>query len=97
MGELKHRIIEVMEPKEEPPMEVMGWIPTSKRLPPEDTAVVVWDYENRIAVVVYRFVSVCDGQSHYAMTAGDEYGFCEYSVSHWMPLPVPPYCTRERT
>ena len=70
------------------------WISVGERLPPENEGVVVWDSENRIAVVAYRWVSVGDGQSNYTMNAGDGYGFCEYAVTHWMPLlPEPPEVT----
>ena len=62
-----------------------GWISVSERLPPESQHVVVWDSQNKIAVVAYRF----DG-NNYVMNAGDGYGFTEFAVTHWFPLPAPP-------
>ena len=85
MGSLKRCIIEDMEPKAEPPMEVLGWISVGERLPEDDQHVVAWDSQNKIAVVAYRF-----GESSWCMNAGDEYGFDAHAVTHWMPLPGPP-------
>ena len=83
MGYFKDKWIEQMEPKEEPPMEVLGWIPVAARMPEDGSEVLVSVDENSddygYHVCLYR------GGEFVRSEAG--YIFC---VTHWMPLPEPP-------
>ena len=83
MGTLKRRIIEDMEPTEEPPMEVLGWIPFAARMPEDGSQVLVSVDENYddygLHVCVY----------HDGTFERSEAGYV-WGVTHWMPLPEPP-------
>ena len=79
MGTLKRRIIEAEEPKEEPPMDVSGWIPVSERLPPD--GVLVFAYGKRAEYGFRR-----DGQWGDTLYGG----VLGNGPTHWMPMPEPP-------
>ena len=85
MGTLKRRIIEAEEPKEEPPMDVRGWIPVTERLPEPDYM------GNAVGVLA----CLPDGKVCIGFCDNDEYGVrwqCNSTQkpTHWMPLPAPP-------
>jgi hypothetical protein len=74
-----------MEPDQEPPIEVLGWIPVSARLPEPD------HMGNPVGVLVH----LPDGELCIGFCDNDEYGVrwhCQSTKkpTHWMPLPEPP-------
>ena len=82
MGYVKRREIEALEPREEPPMEVLGWIPVSERLPVD---------------IPHGYCLVTDGTNvgtaHWS-NSGNCFDHCSdrdyWKPTHWMPLPEPP-------
>ena len=83
MGYYKRLMIEAMEPKEEPPMEVLGWIPVKARLP-EDGVWVLWFNKSWSCQLV---VAKRDGES---LDWGGDLCGTLHGFTHWMPLPEPP-------
>lgn len=92
MSTLKRREIEAMEPKEEPPIDVLGWISVDERLPD------LVNSKDARYVTKERYsdpVLVFDGSEVHVGTYGDVEGWLSGyetldSVTHWMPLPAPP-------
>ena len=85
MGYVKRMWAASMEPDQEPPIEVLGWIPVSARLPEPD------HMGNPVGVLVH----LPDGKLCIGFCDDDEYGVrwhCESTKkpTHWMPLPEPP-------
>jgi hypothetical protein len=95
MGYYKRLMIEAMQPKEEPPMEVLGWIPVEERLPDRQ-----WDGFSDIVVVAAENAFFLG--RYYRCDIGDECHECDADIgerwyiettakpTHWMPLPEPP-------
>ena len=92
MGYLKRRIIQAMEPKEEPPMEVLGWIPVEERLPPLLTEVLGWHPDDRVRAWFRHSGQPKDAPYWELWSPQDrECDDCKvHEPSHWMPLPQPP-------
>ena len=89
MGLLKRRIIEAMEPKEEPPMTApLGWIAVTERLPEdgEDVLVRIRYGHKFVCAVAYRV----SGNDCWTISVGDFFDFPNEQATHWMPLPEPP-------
>ena len=80
MGHVKRREIEALEPREEPPMEVLGWIPVSERLPEVDENVLA-SAAGEVGIA-HRYV---DGWYWDV----DEW-HKPFTPTHWQPLPSPP-------
>ena len=85
MGYVKRREIEALEPREEPPTEVLGWVPVSERLPEEFATVLVVISTPSGSHVSFMSRHAQDGFWQHA--DGD---IDEINVTHWMPLPEPP-------
>ena len=88
MGYVKRREIEALEPREEPPMEVLGWIPVSERLPEEGVVVLAYlpkqaDVESGVYAAMLSKLQTLKG------TFSTSFGF-GFEATHWMPLPSPP-------
>ena len=81
MGELKRRIIEAIEPTEEPPIGVLGWIPVDEK-PPEIGRRILGLWMSHKGAV----------QSVRGAIGGwvDDDGNVTAPPTHWMPLPEPP-------
>ena len=99
MGYYKRLMIEAMQPKEEPPMEVLlprghgmtitpqPWIPVSERLPEE--GVEVLGYQSWIPNAHWGygwFTCVRRDGAWRESYEPDELP----NITHWMPLPEPP-------
>ena len=84
MGLLKRRIIEAMEPKEEPSMTApLGWIAVTERLPPMGERVMIASATGKWIGVGERDII---GSHEYWSDDGEELN----EPTHWMPLPEPP-------
>ena len=86
MGTLKRRIIEAKEPKEEPPMDVRGWIPVSERLPEKGVPVIGW-----FPGATQSFE--CSLNEHDGVWCDYGTGIYLYEnerPTHWMPFPDGP-------
>ena len=81
VGYYKRLMIEAMQPKEEPPMEVLGWVPVAARLPEPDVDVLV-----HFAIGGFE-IGCIEGLSGHWLCARD---VCSDEATHWMPLPEPP-------
>ena len=79
MGYVKRREIESLEPREEPPTEVLGWVPVLDKWPLVDEWVLVSRLGGRL---------VCEAQHKGKGTFMR--GESEVHPTHWMPLPEPP-------
>ena len=91
MGYYKRLMIEAMQPQEEPPMEVLGWIPVEERLPEKGRRVIFFVDRKQTGL---RAAYVGEYVSHSAFRSWacyeDERGWSADFVTHWMPLPEPP-------
>lgn len=88
MGYVKRREIESLEPREEPPMDVLGWVPVSERLPEEGVVVLAYlpkqaDVESGVYAAMLSKLQTLKG------TFSTSFGF-GFEATHWMPLPEPP-------
>ena len=83
MGYYKRLMIEAMQPKEEPPMEVLGWVPVAARLP-DDGVWVLWFNKSWNCQLV---VAKRDGES---LDWGGDLCHALSGFTHWMPLPETP-------
>lgn len=98
MGYYKRLMIEAMQPKEEPPMEVLGWIPVEERLPKEYETVLVATDGGVAAAEIRLPDEEYDIDEPWWMVFKDKRersiswaGFVKLrDVTHWMPLPEPP-------
>jgi hypothetical protein len=82
MGYVKRREIESLEPREEPPMEVLGWVPVSEDLPKQGQEVLATDGK-RCGVL-----SFVDG--YIDAVPLQEWDGPLIIPTHWVPLPSPP-------
>lgn len=82
MGYVKRMEIEALEPREEPPMEVLGWIPVNERLPESGETVLVWHHGEVQMAWLNHFTN---GVAYFVRDT--HYNF---EPTHWMPLPEPP-------
>lgn len=83
MGYYKRLMIEAMQPKEEPPMEVLGWIPVEERLPEDGQSVIACFEGGGMTRQVGE--ATFDKRGGWFSTERGAWG-----ASHWMPLPEPP-------
>ena len=69
----------------------MKWIETEKRLPPNDTAVIVAVWDGRPSVNLY-FIAIMNRMNKrwFYDDSGDEVEPKDGIVTHWMPLPDDP-------
>ena len=81
MGYYKRLMIEAMQPKEEPPMEVLGWVPVKARLPEEGVDVLVMTKYG-------MHVASLGEDGLWNASHGDSWEFP--NPTYWMPLPEPP-------
>ena len=89
MGYYKDKWIEQMEPKEEPPMEVLGWVPVEERLPEDNGPVLVaaHEFEFFLGEPFTDQAHWFDGEFWTGESPAAKYPF---RITHWMPLPEPP-------
>lgn len=80
MGSVKRAWIESMEPKEEPPMGVRGWIPLTEQLPPLDEDVLLMCGDEQ----------AIGSQDEDGDWWGLGLGVLDKPPTHWMPLPEMP-------
>lgn len=96
MGYYKRIMIEAMQPKEEPPMEVLGWISVEERLPPLMTEVLGWHKDDCVRAWFRDSGTVNGGprQGSYWEDWSPQDRECDdckvNEPTHWMPLPEPP-------
>ena len=83
MGYVKRREIEALEPREEPPMEVLGWVPVSERLPEMGARVMVGH-------AVDGWVGIGERVLTGTYLHWEDDGEDLHDPTHWMPLPEPP-------
>lgn len=66
-----------------------AWVSVKERLPEDDQIVIVfcpdWDRSR-----VGYYCKDNDFQSGWILLEGGKYGFADWPVTHWMPLPPPP-------
>ena len=99
MGYLKRRIIEDMEPKEEPPMDALGWIPVTERLP----EIAPLGVTATVIVAHAEYTAQREPTGRFAVSpasylGSDQHGAFFKSMINgrrldskaWMPLPEPP-------
>jgi hypothetical protein len=81
-------MIEAMQPKEEPPMEVLGWVPVEERLPERKMRVLVAIR----GCVVWGGSYRPDTKKKFVLDGSDAFQRMNFlkGITHWMPLPAPP-------
>lgn len=91
MGYVKRMWAASMEPDQEPPIEVLGWIPVEARLPEEGKTVLIYCEP---AVPEYHGM---DMASWTLLTDGPSWMRSDgrsAEPTYWMPLPSPPHRAR---
>ena len=81
VGYYKRLMIEAMQPKEEPPMEVLGWVPVKARVPDED--------KEQFLVASGDYIGVAWWHAEPQKFIHEDIDNA-WTPTHWMPLPEPP-------
>ena len=80
VGYVKDRWVESMEPRKEPPMEVLGWVPVAARQPDDGEQCLV-AYKDSLGIAWWH--------SEPQKFIHDDIDNA-WTPTHWMKLPEPP-------